>query len=233
MQKPIITIDGPCGAGKTSSAKALASRLGMTCLDTDGIYRTIAYACKPYMDIMNNGSDDDKKAVLDRIVKTGIAMEANSESETTVFRLGEQRLEKEIRTAEISALTSALSVYRQVHEAANNISRTIAAAGNLVAEGRNMGDMLFPEADVKFYLIASPDKRAARRFNQAPEQYESLQEAARDTILRDHQDMRRSINPLRCPETAIIVNNTRLTLDETVQTLYTYAMSALITKALT
>jgi CMP/dCMP kinase len=207
---PIITIDGPAGAGKSTISKLLASRLSFICLDTGALYRAVAYRlkCKGW-----NGSAE---AIADPIGLPEISFNHGAEC-VRVIADGEDVTEK-IRTEEISILASRLSALPWIREYLLPVQRELAATGGIVAEGRDMGTVVFPDAEVKFFLDASVEERARRRYLEMTCKGErvKLKDIEKDLLLRDLQDRGRSIAPLVIPREAVIVDSSNQTIEQVV-----------------
>ena len=205
--RPVITIDGPAGAGKSTVARELARRLGFRLVNTGALYRALAWAVRE----ARVSLDDERalQAVLDR---------------TTVNLLDSRVLvnghdvSEEIRAPEIGELTSELTKRRPVRDKMTPLQRALAAPGGVVLEGRDTGSVVWPEAEVKFYLDADLTTRARRRQVDLRAQGIDLDlvlvEA--EVAARDRQDMRRALAPLVKPEAAMVVDSTALTPDEVV-----------------
>jgi CMP/dCMP kinase len=205
--RPVITIDGPAGAGKSTVARELAHRLGFRLVNTGALYRALAWAVREARVTL----DDERalQAVLDR---------------TTVSLLDSRVLvnghdvSEEIRAPEIGELTSELTRRRPVRDKMTPLQRALAAPGGVVLEGRDTGSVVWPEAEVKFYLDADLTTRARRRQVDLRAQGIDLDlvlvEA--EVAARDRQDMRRALAPLVKPEGAMVVDSTALTPDEVV-----------------
>jgi len=205
----IITIDGPAGAGKSTLAKALARRLGWTYLDTGAMYRAIALA------VDEAGADvADEPAVAEVLENLDLEVVPNQD-QTRVFLNGRE-VTATIRQPQISALASAASALSVVRRAMVEYQRRLGASGRLVAEGRDMGTVVFPRALVKFFLHASPEERARRRFKELQEKGERAgpEEVAEDMARRDQADSTRTLAPLRLAEGAIIIDSSRLSIAE-------------------
>lgn len=209
-RKPVVTIDGPSGAGKSTISRQLAERLCFIYLDTGALYRAVAYR------LTAKGFSGDEKG-LDGVCRD-ITVELKSiAGQLHVFTDAEDVTGK-IRTEEIGILASKVSAVPAVREALLSIQRDIGADGGIVAEGRDMGTVVFPEAEIKFFLDASVKERAARRYRELLERGEStrLQDVEGDMILRDRQDRERAVAPLRIPHDAAIIDSTGKTIPQVV-----------------
>lgn len=209
----IVTIDGPAGSGKSTAARILSERLNFFHLDTGAIYRSVAYLAK-----LNGISWTDEDAVAD--IARGLDIRFDTESRR-VFVRGEDVTEK-IRTPDISIGASDVGRLKKVREALIDIQRRFGVNNNIVAEGRDMGTVIFPFADVKFFLDASLEVRAKRRQLELLSRgiREEFDKVLNDVKLRDIQDSQRDIAPLRPAEDAIIVNTDNMNIEEVVQFLY-------------
>jgi cytidylate kinase len=210
-RRPIITIDGPAGAGKSTISKLLASRLCFICLDTGALYRAVAYRLKSEG---WNGEEGDI-GDLSRILK--VSLERNEAGSVRVIAEGEDVSEK-IRTEEIGLLASRISAIPQIREGLLAVQREFGAAGGIVAEGRDMGTVVFPDAEVKFFLDASPQERAKRRYSEMVCKGErvNLSEIENDLHRRDRQDRDRAIAPLVIPADAVVVDSSNQSIPQVV-----------------
>jgi CMP/dCMP kinase len=213
-KKLIITIDGPSGAGKSTVSKALAARLAYLYLDTGAYYRAYAYQAKKEGIAPQN---DEQLAELGRRIKIHAE---NREGIFLVFVDGEEVTEH-IRTEEISILASTISARPCVRQALTEIQRQLGSPGGIVAEGRDMGTVVFPGADIKFYLDAATSERANRRYQEllAENDDEDYDKVAHALILRDKQDRERLIAPLKPADDAHIIDSTNMTVHEVVNTM--------------
>ena len=195
----VVTIDGPAGAGKSTVAAELAHRLGFTLVDTGALYRGLAWAVQEAGVPLENGPA--LAAVLDR---TSVRLDG-----TRVLVNGRD-VSAEIRTPAISRLTSRLTTLGAVRDKMTPIQRSLAASGGAVLEGRDTGSVVWPEAEVKFYLDADLDTRARRRRDDllARGLGGDLETVREDIARRDRQDMERTLAPLVKPDGAVVVDTT-------------------------
>jgi cytidylate kinase len=198
----VIAIDGPAGAGKSSVARAVAERLGFTYLDSGAMYRCAALAA------LEAGADLGDGAALGSLAR---ALEIRLDGPRVL--LGERDVSAAIREPEVTAAASRVSVHPQVREAMVVRQRELIAAGRYVAEGRDIGTVVSPEAPLKVFLTASDEERARRRAAQHGEEYESVLAAQRD---RDARDTEREHGALRAAPDAVELDTTGLGLDEVV-----------------
>ncbi len=206
----IVTIDGPAGAGKSTIGKEVAKRLGLLYLDTGAMYR----ACALFM--LENGvlPDEDKK-VESLLPRLDIRFENGN-----IFLNGKD-VSRNIRSPEIDQAASKISQIPAVREKLTQIQRKIASGTDVVAEGRDMGTVVFPKAEAKIFLTASPEERAWRRKRQLDEQGHiiSFDIILRQIKKRDKADTERKIAPLKAAPDALVVDSTRLTAEEVIETI--------------
>jgi CMP/dCMP kinase len=209
-REPVITIDGPAGAGKSSVAQELARRLGFRRVNTGALYRALAWAVRAAGVPAEEGPA--LRAVLDH---------TNVEMARERVLVDGRDITEQIRTPEISELTSRLTALRSVREKMTPLQRALAEGGGVVLEGRDTGSVVCPDAEVKFYLDADLDTRARRRRDDlAARGIETALETVRDDIARrDRQDMERALAPLVKPEGAVVIDTTGLGVAEVVDTL--------------
>lgn len=211
MKKLLITIDGPAGAGKTTVSRALADRLGYRYIDTGALYRGVALAVKTQG--INPQSDADLKQLSNRL-KLDFAIKDDG------LRLisDGQDISDRIRSPEITMLASAVSARPVVREFLLDLQRDMGSEKAAVFEGRDMGTVVFPAADVKFFLDASTRKRAKRRFDELKSKIsQTLDEVERDIQQRDQNDSTRKVAPLKPARDAIIIDSTDLTVAQVVE----------------
>ena len=209
-REPVITIDGPAGAGKSTAARALARRLGFRLLDTGAMYRALAWAVREAGLPPEDGPA--LRALLDRTTVTldGDRVLVNGRDVTA-----------EIRTPAIGELTSTLTMLRPVRDKLTPVQRALAAPGGVVLEGRDTCSVVCPDADVKFYLDATLDARARRRQEELAERgvAADLAGVRAEVARRDRQDMGRAIAPLIRPADAVVVDTTGLGEDDVLERL--------------
>jgi cytidylate kinase len=206
----IITIDGPSGVGKSTVSKSVARKLGFTYLDTGAMYRAVALQVK--RESVNPGDDKRLKSLLDN---TEIRFVRNNNGDPVIL-LNNEDVTGLIRTPEVSRLSSDVATKRAVRVKLVELQQEIGKDGNIVAEGRDMGTYVFPDAAFKFYLDASLDERARRRWKQLAEAGGGgdIESVKNEIIKRDSQDMERSESPLHPAVNAVIIDTTNLTSDE-------------------
>ena len=205
-----IAIDGPAGAGKSTIAKMAAKELGYIYVDTGALYRTIAL----YM--YENGISDNDKIVAS-LGKCDVKL-AYIDGQQRVF-LGDRDVSDDIRKPEISMGASKVSAIPQVREHLFNLQKKMAEENNVIMDGRDIGTVVLPNADVKIFLTASAEERANRRFKELSEKPNCpcYEEILSDIIERDKNDMNRPVAPLKQAEDAVLVDSTTLTLEQSAQ----------------
>jgi cytidylate kinase len=204
----IIAIDGPSGAGKSTVARLLADRLGYVHIDTGAMYRAAALL------IEQSGIDPaDLSAFSSFCQELDIRFE-NHQGIRTVIANGTD-VTHQIRTPEISRLTSRISALKPVRDALLASQRRMGIKGGVVLEGRDIGTVVFPDAELKFYLIASAEERGRRRFDELTAKGErvTLQDTIADVARRDLQDSERAIAPLCQAENAVVIDSSFITVE--------------------
>jgi cytidylate kinase len=211
MKKLLITIDGPAGAGKTTVSRALADRLGYRYIDTGALYRAVALAVK------TRGSDPENDAELKRLCSE-LELAFVQKDEGLCLLLDGEDITDRIRSAEITMLASAISARPVVRECLLILQRNLAEEKAAVFEGRDMGTVVFPQADLKFFLNASSRTRALRRYDEIKSKSsQTLEEVGLDIQRRDRDDSTRELAPLKPAHDAIMVDSTDLSVSEVVE----------------
>jgi len=213
----IITIDGPSGVGKSTVSKSVAKRLGFTYLDTGAMYRAVA------LQVIRESVDPrDEKRLESLLDNTEIRVVRNNNGDPVIL-LNDEDITGLIRTPEVSRLSSDVATKRAVRVKLVELQQEIGKAGNIVAEGRDMGTYVFPDAAFKFYLDASLDERARRRWKQLAESGGGgdIESVKNEIIRRDAQDMDRSESPLHPAVNAVIINTTNLSSSEVTDRIIT------------
>ena len=208
----VITIDGAAGVGKTSTAKEIAKRLGYQYFDTGAMYRAVTlFFIKKNVDLV---SDSQVTESLDTIK---LNIDFSSESEMQIF-LDEEDVSLKIRNQEVTSKVSAVSAIKDVREMMVKIQRSFTKDGNFVVEGRDIGTVVFPDANFKFYLQADYDIRAKRRLADFEKinEAKNINEIKEDLEIRDKYDSTRKLSPLKKPEDAIIIDTTLCSFEEQV-----------------
>lgn len=208
-KKMIITIDGPAGSGKSTSAKLVARKLGFTYLDTGAMYRAITFLA-----LKNNTMEEPEIAKLAENAKISLGFE---DGQTSV-KLNDENVTEEIRTFTVNSNVSEVSVIPAVRTALVRMQREIGQNSNIVAEGRDTGTTVFPDADVKIFLVASLRERARRRLKEFQEKGENvtLEEIEFNLNKRDDIDSHRAVSPLAKAEDAIEIDTSNLTIEQQV-----------------
>jgi cytidylate kinase len=200
----VIAIDGPAGAGKSTVARAAAERLGFTYLDTGAMYRAVAW----------RAGDDGDPAAIARAARLGLGERVTLDGEDVTER---------IREPWVSEAASRVSADPAVREALVEQQRRILSEGDWVAEGRDIGTVVAPEAEVKVFLTADPAERARRR---AEELGSDVEVVLREQAMRDERDRSREVGPLAPAPDAVPVDTTSLSLDQVVEQIVTLAVEA-------
>jgi len=216
MEKLLITIDGPAGAGKTTVSRSLADRLGYRYIDTGALYRGVALAAQ--IRGIDSENDDDLKHLCRDLDLTFARTE-----EGAVLLLNGEDVSDRIRTPEITMLASAVSARPVVREFLLNLQKDLGREKAAVFEGRDMGTVVFRDADLKFFLNATAPTRAQRRYEeQKSKSSQSLEEVQRDIRQRDSNDSTRDVAPLKPAVDAITIDSTKLNADEVVDLMVSY-----------
>jgi len=208
--RPVIAIDGPAGAGKSSASRALARRLGFQYVDTGAMYRAVGVIAAE-----QGVSFEDDQALATLV--DGLTFEGTPGGDG--LTVNGRDLSATIRRPDAGELASRVSTRPVVRERLVALQRRLGAAGGVVMEGRDIGTVVFPDAPVKLYLTADPKERARRRALELRARGETVDEAAlaAEIAARDRRDQSRPTAPLRPADDAVVVDTTTLTLDEVVE----------------
>ncbi len=207
-----VAIDGPAGAGKSSIAKAASKKLGFIYVDTGALYRAIA------LNAVRFNAVDDNDALVKMLDSTSISLTFDESGAQRVILNGED-VSSLIRTPEISMSASKISAVPQVRAFLLELQRDIALKNDVIMDGRDIGTVVLPKADVKIFLTATPECRAQRRYRELIEKGENVtfEEVLADVNQRDYLDSNREIAPLRPCEDSVIADTTGKNLDESVE----------------
>lgn len=208
MKKISIAVDGPSAAGKSSISKIVAKKLDYIYIDTGAMYRCVGYYC-----LQNNIDIHDEAAVSKVLEQIKIEMDSNNH-----VYLNNDDVSEMIRQDQVSMVASVVSSYQAVRTFLVEQQRQMASVGGVILDGRDIGTVVLPDAQLKIYQIASVDTRAKRRYleNQERGLKADLEAIKKDIEQRDYQDMNRDISPLKQADDAIVLDTSDLTLQEVV-----------------
>ncbi|MDP9036873.1 MAG: (d)CMP kinase [Myxococcota bacterium] len=219
--RPVVAIDGPAGAGKSTVARRLARALGFVLVDTGAMYRAVAFAAA------HVGVSWDEAARLGELARGLVARRAIAfeldENYGVRVKLDGREVSEAIRAPEIAMGASTVSAHKPVRDALFDMQRQAGDAGGVVLEGRDIGTVVFPDAEVKFFLTARPDVRARRRFEEQlarpsdGRRRPTFEETLAEVRTRDDQDTSRTVAPLRQAVDAILIDSSDNSIDETVE----------------
>lgn len=200
-----VTVDGPSGSGKSTVCKLISNILNIEYLDTGSMYRSLAYFC-----LKKNINLEDEEEVMHVLNNLDITFESSK------IKVNGEFLRDKIRTNDVSMAASKVSTYYSVRERLVEIQRQIARNKAIIIDGRDAGTNILKNADYKFYLDASPEVRAKRRFNEQKDD-SSYETILKDIKLRDEQDKNRKYAPLKRAEDAVYINSDNMNIDEVVE----------------
>ena len=203
----IIVIDGPAGSGKSSTAKAIAQKLGIQFLDSGALYRALTYVWL-----------DSGKVKMEKFfdLLSDISLKTDYRDETFYVEVNRKDITDEIRKQHIATHVSDIASVPEIRRFVNRYMRGLVKTGLFIADGRDLGTAVFPNAELKFYMDASVDERARRRYKELAEKDSTitLEEVKENLTNRDHQDSNRSADPLEMAEDAILIDTTGKTFEE-------------------
>jgi len=207
-----IAIDGPSGAGKSTVARFLAKRLGYVYIDTGAMYRSVALRVK------EKGISPEDELALNQLASS-LHITFITEGEQTRVCCDGEDITSAIRSPEISRLASSISKQKGVREALVQMQREMGKEGGVILEGRDIGTVVFPGADVKFYLDAKSDERVRRRYHEMVKKGVKVdfKETQEELIQRDHNDMHRIHSPLKKANDALFIDSTHRSVEEVVE----------------
>ena len=213
MKKMNIAIDGPASAGKSTIAKKVAEKLGYIYLDTGAMYRALTYAA------LSTGGDLHDEEALHKLLQGIRITFSTAENEMQRVYLNEEDVTEAIRSEQVTQNVSLISSYAKVREEMVARQKSIARSGGVVMDGRDIGTVVLPDAEVKIFMTATAEERALRRYkeNTAKGMITSLEELTEDMKRRDHLDSTRMISPLKKADDAIVLDSTHLEIDEVVK----------------
>lgn len=209
MKKISIAIDGPSASGKSSIAKIVAKKLNYVYIDTGAMYRSVGYYC-----LKNNIDLKNELAVSEALKNIDITMDNNN-----IIYLNGCDVSNEIRTDQVSMSASEVSKYQKVREFLVEQQRQMANVGGVILDGRDIGTVVLPNAELKIYQCASAETRAKRRYleNQQRGLVCDFEKIKKEIEERDYQDMNRKISPLKKADDAILLDTSNLNIDEVVE----------------
>jgi cytidylate kinase len=213
-EKLIIAIDGYSSCGKSTFAKAIAKVLGYIYIDSGAMYRAVTLYCmrKGYI----NKEGINITGILNNLKEIHVSFTFNPDIEEYETYLNTENIENEIRGIEVSAFVSRISQIPEVRERMVELQRQIGGSKGIVMDGRDIGTVVFPDAEIKIFMTASIDIRAKRRFDELKTKGNNIdfEEIKRNIVARDIADENRDISPLRRAEDAIVLDNSRMTVNE-------------------
>jgi cytidylate kinase len=212
-----IAIDGPAGAGKSTIAKIVAKEKGYIYVDTGAMYRAIAYHL-----LQNHVDVEDVERICEEAQKADVSIRY-IDGEQVVLLNGEN-VNAYLRQEEVGNMASASSVHAKVREKMTELQRKLAAEQDVVMDGRDIGTVVLPNADLKIFLTASVEERAKRRFDELKAKGENpdLSAIEKDIAERDHRDMTREVAPLKQADDAVLVDTTSMTIQEVADKIMSY-----------
>ena len=213
-RKIVIAIDGFSSCGKSTFAKAIAARLGYIFIDTGAMYRAVTLYALEHGAV--SGEIVDQAAVVELLPDIDISFRFNPERGASDVYVNGELVEQKIRSIEVSNLVSKISSIAQVREMLVAMQQRMGRERGVVMDGRDIGTVVFPDAELKIFMTADPQVRAKRRYDELTAKGDSvtMEEILENVISRDHADMNREISPLRQAEDAIVLDNSYMSVEE-------------------
>ncbi|MBQ1227264.1 MAG: (d)CMP kinase [Alistipes sp.] len=213
-RKIVIAIDGFSSCGKSTFAKAIAARLGYIFIDTGAMYRAVTLYSLEHGAVVDGEVQQDK--VVELLPQIEISFRFNAERGASDIYVNGVEVEQKIRSIEVSNLVSKISSIAQVREKLVAMQQRMGQERGVVMDGRDIGTVVFPDAELKIYMTADPAVRAQRRYDELTAKGDdvTLEEILENVISRDHADMNREISPLRQAEDAIVLDNSHMSVEE-------------------
>lgn len=208
----IVAVDGPAGSGKGTVTKRIEEELGFLNLDTGATYRCVA------LQTLREGlSLENEKEIIE--IANNIDIKIDNTGEKDIILLNGEDVSKEIRTKEVTAVVSQISSIIPVREKMVEVQRSLAKGKNVIVEGRDIGTVVFPNADLKIYLDASEEVRAKRRYDENVQNGidTTYEEVLENVKMRDYNDMHKKVGALKKADDAVVVDSTNLSIEEVVE----------------
>ena len=218
-----IAIDGHSSSGKSTMAKSLAKELNFVYIDTGAMYRAAALFC--IKERLIDGNEIDERRIPAAIERMYIAFKYNSKTEKSEIHLGGVNVEKEIRSMEVARRVSLVAAVPEIRHKLVNIQQRMASVGGVVMDGRDIGTVVMPKAELKFFITADLEIRARRRFEELKNKgvESSLDDVLNNIRERDRIDTTRAVAPLRKAKDSIVMDNSNLSIDEQFDFLLNHA----------
>lgn len=213
-RKIVIAIDGFSSCGKSTFAKAIAARLGYIFIDTGAMYRAVTLYALEHGAVVDGEVLSDK--VVELLPQIGISFSFNSERGASDIYINGEQVEQKIRSIEVSNLVSKISSIAQVREKLVAMQQGMGQQRGVVMDGRDIGTVVFPDAELKIFMTADPKVRAQRRYDELTAKGDNvtMDEILENVLSRDHADMNREISPLRQADDAIVLDNSHMSVEE-------------------
>lgn len=208
----IVAVDGPAGSGKGTVTKRIEKDLGFLNLDTGATYRCVA------LEVLREGLNlDDEEKIIE--IANNIDIKINNKEDKDIILLNNEDVSKEIRTKDVTAIVSQVSSIIPVREKMVEVQRELAKGKNVIVEGRDIGTVVFPNADIKIYLDASEEVRAKRRYEENIQNgiNTTYEEVLENVKMRDYNDMNKKVGALKKADDATVIDSTSLTINQVVE----------------